>query len=240
MPDSAGDRRARRRDRRRRHERRRRPVHRPRDAGHRAQRPVRHAGIHRGARPLHRPRREQAQSRAPEHEELGRDRAHGRARGREGEARRVDHRARLAPGEMELDAAAERRRVSDPRVARQGLAEQSGDPHARERPRVVRQREGDAAVEHHRRDRQSRRRRNPEGREGAADRPAPRNGVGPHPPRRRRADADRGRNRSARIPGPRAGGSRGDFARASRVSRTPGRQFEVVNRVKRMPSTRAR
>ena len=45
-----------------------------------------------------------------------------------------------------VDAAAERRGLSDARVARQGVAEQSRHPHARERPRVVREREGAGAV----------------------------------------------------------------------------------------------
>ena len=46
-------------------------------------------------------------------------------------------------------AEAERRRLSVPRRAEQGVAEQSGDADARERPRGVRQRQGDGSREHH-------------------------------------------------------------------------------------------
>ena len=55
-------------------------------------------------------------------------------------------------------------------VARQGVAEQSCRPHARQRTRVVRESEGDGALEHHEDDGESERRRDPEGRERQSDR----------------------------------------------------------------------
>ena len=84
-----------------------------------------------------------------------------------------------------VGAAAQRRRLSAARVARQGLAEQSRRPHARERPRVVREREGDGAVEHHEDDAESERRRDSQGQERQSDGPAARDGVGPGASRRR-------------------------------------------------------
>ncbi len=68
--------------------------------------------------------------------------------------------------------AAERRGISDPRVARQGLAEQPGGADARERARVIRQREGHGALEHHEGHGQSERRRDSEGRGRQSDGPA--------------------------------------------------------------------
>ena len=62
---------------------------------------------------------------------------------------------------------AERRRLPDARVARQGVAEQSRAAHARQRPRGVRQREGDGALRHH-----ARRRREPAGRRDPEGQPA--------------------------------------------------------------------
>ncbi len=64
----------------------------------------------------------------------------------------VDLRTRLAPGEMEVGAGAERRRIPHPRVAQPGLARQSRAAHPRERARELCQREGDAAVGRRRRD----------------------------------------------------------------------------------------
>jgi predicted amidohydrolase YtcJ len=49
--------------------------------------------------------------------------------------RRMDHWPRLAPGEVVVHAGSERRGFLDASVARQGLAEQPGHPHARERSR---------------------------------------------------------------------------------------------------------
>ena len=71
----------------------------------------------------------------------------GRGRGEAGEAGRVDPRPRLAPGKVEQRAEAERRRLSVSRCAEQGVAEQPGDAHARQRPRDLRQREGDGGRE---------------------------------------------------------------------------------------------
>ena len=103
--------------------------------------------------------------------------ADGRAGGREGEARTVDHRPRLASGEVDLDSAAERRGISRRTRRSTRSRRTTRRAHACQRACVVRQREGDGAVRHHRDDGQSGRRRDPEGRERRSDGAAARDGV---------------------------------------------------------------
>ena len=91
---------------------------------------------------------------------------------------------------MDQPPGAQRRRVPDARVARQGLAEQPGRPRARERPRRLRQRQGDGAVGHPAADREPGRRRDPARRERRRHRPAARDGPAPDQARRGCADAD--------------------------------------------------
>ena len=95
-------------------------------------------------------------------------------------------------------------------VAEQSLAEQSGRAHARQRPRVVRQRQGDGAVGHHGDDAESGGRRDSQGCQGPADRPAARESVRPGRPRRgaNRADRPRRSMRASRITRSRARRSR--------------------------------
>ena len=71
------------------------------------------------------------------------------AAAKQAQARRVDPRARLAPGKVVERAEAERRRLSVSRRAEQGVAEQPGDADARQRSRELRQRQGDGAGGHH-------------------------------------------------------------------------------------------
>ena len=152
---------------------------------------------------------------------VGRDRGDGR-RGREdGQAGPVDPRARLAPGEVDGAADAERRRLSDARVARSRVAGQSGRPHARQRPRELRQRQGDGAVGHDTDDAEPGGRRNPEGRERRADRPAARDGVRLD---QRDTGIERGRAQLARDRKVLELASRSRSRRGSRASRTPARR----------------
>ena len=139
---------------------------------------ARDPGLHRGPRPLHRRRRGAAAAQPDEGDELGRDRRDGRGGGEEG----------ASPGSGST-AAAGTRRSGRPRrrrtskgfpthdVARRGVAEQPGAPDARQRPRELRQRQGDGAVGRRRRHAESRRRRVPQGRDRQADRPAARDRV---------------------------------------------------------------
>src|SRR5436190_118651 len=69
---------------------------------------------------------------------VGRDREDGGRCGDTRQAGPVDLRPRLAPGEVDVETGAERRRLSDARLARQGLAQQSGGAGARQRPCGVR------------------------------------------------------------------------------------------------------
>ena len=84
--------------------------------------PPRHPRLHRGPRPLHRRRRGAHRAEPHAREELGRDRGHGEGRRGQGAARRVDPRARLAPGEVEPPAPAERGGLPDPPLAERRVA----------------------------------------------------------------------------------------------------------------------
>ena len=116
---------------------------------------------------------------------------------------RVDRRPRLAPGEVDVAPDAERRRLSDARVARRGVAEQPGRADARQRPRQLRQRArrwscraspGTTP--------------NPAGGEILKDATGDPTGLlretASRPDPRRRRPADAGRARGARAQGPRA------------------------------------
>ena len=120
-------------------------------------------------------------------------------------------------------------------VARQGLAEQSRHPDARERPRVVRQREGDGALEHH-----EGRRANPSGGEILKDKDGnptgllretasrPRAHAAPASRRRRRRRPKRATRRSSSWP------IRKSISKGITSFQDAGSCFEVVNRVKRL------
>ena len=116
----------------------------------------------------------------------------------DGQTGRVDLRPRLAPGEVDGAAEPERRGLPDPRVAQQGLAQQPRRAHARERPRQLRQRQGDGAVRHDRKTREPGRRRHPQGRGRQPDRPAARDRLAPDPHRHRREPDRRERRARAR------------------------------------------
>ena len=75
-------------------------VDRPQYQGHRPARSARHPGVHRRTRPLHRRRRIPHGPRSSRGAHLERHRLPGGARCQTGQARRMDHRARLAPVEM--------------------------------------------------------------------------------------------------------------------------------------------
>ena len=170
-------------------------------AGHRSdrsRRPVRDAWLHRGPRPLHRRGPGAAAAEPDEGDELGRDRRDGRGRGED----------RPSPDSGSSAAAGTRRngrRVPSPnvegfpdsRVADAVSPNNPVVPHARQRPRQLRQRQGDGAVGHRRRHAESRRRRNPEGRGRQADRNVARDRLAADSHRRRRAGAD-GRGAAAR------------------------------------------
>ena len=83
-------------------------------------------GPHRQPPALHRDRPQPARARPDERHQLGRDRRDG-GRGREDRQARCAHqRPRLAPGEVEPRARAERRGVPGARRAQQGVARQPG------------------------------------------------------------------------------------------------------------------
>ena len=125
---------------------------------------ARHSGVHRGARPLQRRGDRRAATEVDEDDQLGRDRVDGRGGGEDREARSMDLRPRLAPGEVDVQTGAERRGLSDARLARRGVAGQPGDPHAREWPRQLRQQPGASALRHLEDHARPARRRAPQGR----------------------------------------------------------------------------
>ena len=95
-------------------------------------------------------------------DELAGDRPGGGRGGRACPAGAVDRRPRLASGQVDGAAAAERRRVPDARVARCGVAGQPGRPDPRQRSRRLRQCARAGALGHHTRDPQSAGRRDPQ------------------------------------------------------------------------------
>ena len=206
----AGDGRARRHHRRARIRSGDPALHRRVDEGDRPEGRVRDAWIHRRARPLHRRRRSGAEPQALHREELGRHRPHGRGGGEDGASGRVDPRPRLASGKMVRGAVAERRRLPAARGAEQGRAEQSGLADARQRPRRLRQRDGDEGRRGHENDTRSGGRQDPEGRRRQPDRPVQRAGAVAG---RRRAGA---RSRNTHAGAGRGRPPPGDRARRSR------------------------
>ncbi len=186
-------------------------LHRAGDTGRRPEGRPGHSGHRREPRPLPGHRPGEAGARVDAGDELGPDCRHGRRRREESEARRVDRRARLAPGEMDEAAGSPRRGVSDARLARPRLARQPGGADARERPRDVREREGHGSGRRHEDHAQPCGRRDPERRGGRSDRTVSGDGIGPPGPRR----ADRAGHDDARPD--RRRGAQGDSTRGRRV-----------------------
>ena len=83
-------------------------------------------------------------------DELGRDRRDGGGGGQDRQAGRVDYGRGWHQEKWTIAPEPERRGLSDARVARRGVAEQSRAADARQRPRELRQRQGDGAVGHQR------------------------------------------------------------------------------------------
>ena len=121
----------------------------------------------------------------------------------------MDCRARVASGEVDVRSRAERRRISSPHVARQRVAGESRGVDARQRSRLVRQRQGDGALEHQPDDGQPERRRDREGSARKSHGAPARDGGRPGASRRRRAATDRRGGGSARRACARARGSGG-------------------------------
>ena len=136
------------RDRRARHGRGHRTFHRTVHAGGRAQRPVRDAGLHRGPRSLHRISATASSTSSFRTRRAGtRSCTWSRSPPR--------RRSRVNGSTAAAGTRRSGRRCRQPNVegfpthavARQGVAEQPRAADARKRPRVVRQREGDGALE---------------------------------------------------------------------------------------------
>ena len=167
VPEAQADRDPRRPHRRGRQQRRDPALHRTGDEGDRSRRAARDPGTRREPRPLHGLRPVEDDARSDGREGLERDRLDGGGRGEAGQAGRVDHRTRLASGKVGERPATQRRRLSVSRRAQQGVAEQSGDADARQRPRQLRQRHGDGGGGADREDAGSGGRRDPQGQERA-------------------------------------------------------------------------
>jgi predicted amidohydrolase YtcJ len=126
---------------------------------------------------------------------------------------------------MVQSAGAECRRLPHPRFARQGLARESRRFDARQRPRVLRQRQGDVGSGHHEGYEEPQRRRDPPRRQRQPDRPPPRARLRPRPrrpgalrlapharrDRRPRPQTDRPRRRRERLPRYKTIGAGGDY-----------------------------
>ena len=136
----------------------------------------------------------------------------------------MDHRRWLAPGQMDRPPESERRGLPDARVARPGLAQQSGRADPCERSCVLRESQGARTVRHYPGHERPDRRRNPERRRRRADRAPARDSAGPGPEGGRRPTRD------ARCsPSP----TRKSIGKGITTFQDAGSSFATIDRVKR-------